>query len=98
MNGLILIQKILILVHYWPIFPNFVGTIFFPDEPGKTSYGFLAPCQHLQNTNDPIPRKRLARRKDGRAHRSYFIKPFGLNKYLNKYLLASLLLKSIGLA
>ena len=32
-----------------------------------TSYGFLAPCQDLEKTNDTIPRKRLDRRKDGQT-------------------------------
>ena len=30
-----------------------------------TSYGFLAPCQDLEKTNDTIPRERPDRRKDG---------------------------------
>ena len=30
---------------------------------GKTSYGFLTPCQNLEKNNDPIP-KRLDRTTD----------------------------------
>ena len=43
--------------------------IFFSRKSGSvcaTSYGFLAPCQNLEKTNDTIPRKRPERRKDGR--------------------------------
>ena len=28
------------------------------------SYGFLAPCQNLEKTNDTIPRKHLEKQKD----------------------------------
>ena len=41
---------------------------FFPENPAlsrTTSYGFLAPCQNSEKTNDTIPRKRL----DGRTDR-----------------------------
>ena len=45
-----------------------------------TSYGFLAPCQNLEKTNDAIPRKCPERwkdgRRDGRTDTPYFIGPF----------------------
>ena len=44
--------------------------IFFSRKSGSvcaTSYGFLAPCQNLEKTNDTIPRKRPERRKEGRT-------------------------------
>ena len=43
------------LVH----FPNFGGKKIFPENPAlsqTTAYGFLAPCQHLQKTDDTISR------------------------------------------
>ena len=45
---------------FWPIFPNFIAEIFFPENPAlscTTLYGFLAPCQNLEKINDKIPRK-----------------------------------------
>ena len=48
----------------WPIFPICALSC-------TTSSGFLKPCQNLEKTNDPIPRKRLERRtvkrKDGQT-------------------------------
>ena len=41
----------------------------------KTSYGFLAPCQNLDKTNDPIPRNQSDKRKDRMTDRPYFIGP-----------------------
>ena len=42
-------------------FPNFGGKkIFFLENPAlshTTTYGFLAPCQNLEKTDDTIPRK-----------------------------------------
>ena len=32
-----------------------------------TSYGFLAPFQNLEKTNDPIPRKQPDRQEDGQT-------------------------------
>ena len=51
------------LVH----FPNFWGKKKFSGKFGlsRMSYGFLAPCQNFEKTNDAIPRKRPDRRKDG---------------------------------
>ena len=58
-------QAIPFLVH----FPNFWDKKKkFPEHSAlshTTSYGFLAPCQNLEKTNDTIPRKWLDRRKDG---------------------------------
>ena len=36
----------------------------------------LTPCQVSEKTNEPIPRKLMDRRKDGRKDRPYFIGPF----------------------
>ena len=58
------IQKTLFWVHFWSIFPIFGA---------KTSYGFLAPCQNLEKTNDIMPRKCPDRDTNGRTGRSYFI-------------------------
>ena len=41
-------------------------------------YVFLALCQSLEITNDPIPRKSLYGRTDGLTNRPYFIGPFSL--------------------
>ena len=55
------------LVH----FLNFGGKKFFLENLvllRTTSYGFLAPCQNLEKTNDTIPRKRLTEgREDGQT-------------------------------
>ena len=51
------------LVH----FPNFEGKKNFSENLAlshTTSYGFLAPCQNLEKTNDRIPRKYPDRRTD----------------------------------
>ena len=50
-------------------FSQFLGQFFPPKYPAllrTTSYGFLAPCQNLEKTNDAVPRKRLDRRQDRR--------------------------------
>ena len=54
----------------WAIFGQFSQFLgqknFFPENLAlsrTTSYGFLAPCQNLENTNDTVPRKRLDRQK-----------------------------------
>ena len=39
-------------------------------------YWPLTPCQLLVKTNEPIPRKLLNGRTDGRTDRPYFIGPF----------------------
>ena len=73
------IQKTLFLAHFWPIFPILWAKNFFLENPALSStnsYGFLAPCQNLEKTNDTISRKCLDRRKDGRTDRPYFIGPF----------------------
>ena len=53
------------LVH----FPNFGENFFFHkiQLSCTTSYGFLAPCQKLEKTNDTILRERLGRQKDRRT-------------------------------
>ena len=78
---------------FWPFltyFPNFLGNIFFLENPSlspTTSYGFLASCQNSEKTNNTIPENartdgRTDRRTDGwtdgRTDRPYFIGPFGL--------------------
>ena len=58
------------LAHYWTIFPIFGAKKFFLENQPlsrTTSYGFLAPCQNLEKTNDTIPRKRPDKWKDGRT-------------------------------
>ena len=53
-------------------FPNVGGKMFFPGNPAlspTTSYGFLAPCQGLEKTNDTISRKCQDRQKDGQKDR-----------------------------
>ena len=59
------------LAHFWSIFPIFGAKFVFLENlaPSRTtSYGFLAPCQNLEKTNDTIPRKRPDRRRtDGRT-------------------------------
>ena len=55
------------LVHLLPIFPIFGAKMFFPENPAlsrTTSYGFFAPCQNIEKTNNTIPRKRPDRRTD----------------------------------
>ena len=48
------------LDHFCPIFSIFWAKKVFRDLAlsRTTSYGFLAPCQNLEKTNDTIPRKR----------------------------------------
>ena len=58
------------MAHLLAIFPILGAKKFVPKNPAlsrRTSYGFVAPCQNLQKTNDKIPRKRLNRWKDGRT-------------------------------
>ena len=55
---------------FWPIFG---AKIFFQENPALsciTSYGFLAPCQNLEKTNDTIPRKCTDRGKGGQTYRT----------------------------
>ena len=52
---------------FWSIFPIEAEKIFSRKSGCHTiSYGFLAPCQYLEKTNDTIPRKCPDRRKGGR--------------------------------
>ena len=54
------------LVH----FANFWGKNIFSRNPAltsTTSYGFLAPYQNLEKTNDNIPRKQMEGWKDGQT-------------------------------
>ena len=51
-----------------PVFGPFL--VHFPNLGGKEnsrtiSYGFLAPCQNLEKTNDTIPRKYQDRTAEG---------------------------------
>ena len=70
-------------------FPKFWGKKIFLAYMAlscTTSYGFLAPCQNLEKTNDAIPRKHPDRWKDGRmdgrtdrrTNKPYFIGPLQL--------------------
>ena len=59
----------------------------FSDNPAlssTTSYGFLAPCQNLEKTDDAIPRKHPDGRTDGRKDRPYFIGHFRLPPGVHK--------------
>ena len=61
--------------HFWSIFPIFGAKHFFLKNPAlsrTTSYGFLVPCQNLEKTNNPIPRKRPDRWKDGRTKTLFY--------------------------
>ena len=75
------------LVH----FPNFGGKFFFSgksDLSCTTLYGFLTPCQNLEETTGAIPRKLpdiwTDRRMDRRTDRPYFIGPFWLPPEVQK--------------
>ena len=73
---------------FWPIFPNFGTKFYFLENPAlsrTTSYGFLASCQDLEETNDTIQRKHLGRRKDRRTDRPYLIGPFQLMPGVQKH-------------
>ena len=63
--------------HIFGPLPQFLGQFFFLQFLAlsrTTSYVLLAPCENLEKTNDPIPRKHLDRRMD----RLCFIGPFPL--------------------
>ena len=63
-------KKTLFLAHFWPIFPILGAKKFFLENKAlsrTTTYGFLASCQNLEQTNDTIPRKCPDRQKDGQA-------------------------------
>ena len=74
------------LTHFWSIFPILGAKIFFWKIQllRKTSYGFVAPHQNLEKTNDAIPRKRPKRWKDGRTDRPYFIGPLRVTLEVQK--------------
>ena len=66
-------QQKLFVIEQIVLFP------YFPKSLTLTctiSHGFLAPCQNLQKSNDPIPRMQLDSLedlwKDGRTYRLYF--------------------------
>ena len=66
-----------------PMFDPFLGKNFFKKNPTFSctiSYGFLAPCQNLEKTGDPTPRKCLDRQMD----RSYFIGSFWLPPWVQR--------------
>ena len=61
--------------------PKFWSNNFFPENQAlscTTAYGFPAPCQNSEKTNDTIPRKCQDRRMGRRTDRPYFIGPFWL--------------------
>ena len=89
-------------MHFGLIFPIFRAKKIFLENPAlsrTTSYGFLAPCQNLENVNDTIQSKCPDRQKDGqkdgqkdrqkerRTDRPYFIGPFRLPPGVQKVLL-----------
>ena len=64
--------------NFWSISQFLRQNFFFSGNtalPHTTLYGFLAPCQNLEKTNNKILRKRPDRRKHGRTDRPYFIAP-----------------------
>ena len=78
---------------FWPIFPILGAKKIFLENPAQsctTSYGFIAPCQNLEEVNHAIQRKPLDRQKDrlkdgqkegqmeGQTDRPYFIGPLWL--------------------
>ena len=85
------LKNTLFLAHFCPIF-LILGVNKLENPAGTTSYGFLAPCQNLEKTNDTIPRKRPDRHKDRRndggtdcrMDRPYFIGPFRLPSGVQK--------------
>ena len=72
---------------FWHISPNFWAKLFSQKIwlSCKTSYSFLAPCRNSEKNFDTIPRKRLDRRKDGRADRPSFIGPLRLPLGVQKH-------------
>ena len=65
--------------HFWPIFPILGAKKVFHEIKllCATSYGFLAPCQNSEKSNDPISRKHPDS-QEARMHRPYFIGSFQL--------------------
>ena len=61
---------------FWPIFPIF--RTFFFSQKIQFCHAQLHTMPKFRKNNDPIPRKRLDRRTDGRTNRLYFIGPFRL--------------------
>ena len=60
------------LAHFWSNFPIFGAKQLFQQNPALSctrAYGFLAPCQNLEKTDDTIPRKRPDRKTERRAER-----------------------------
>lgn len=64
--------------YFWPNLDQFSPFSLLHTTP----YGFLTPCQYLEQTNDSIPRKcqygETDRQIDKRADRSFFIGPYPL--------------------
>ena len=61
-------------------FPNFGGKKTFEKNPALSrtiSYGFLAPCQNLEKTNDTIPRKCTDRQKSGQTYGTLLVTASG---------------------
>ena len=58
------------MAQFWPISSVFGAKEVFLKRPvlsHTTSFEFLATCQNLEKTNDPIPRKHPDRGKDGQT-------------------------------
>ena len=59
---------------FWPNFDTYSQCLrqkkFFEKKTGSFAHsviGFLAPCQKLENSNNPVPRKHPDRGKDGQT-------------------------------
>ena len=63
------------LDHFWSISPNFWAKNIFPENPALSH---TTSCENSEETNDTISRKRSDKTVNGRTHRPYFIRPFGL--------------------
>ena len=66
------IKKTLFFAHFCPFSQFSRQKLFFTENPAlsrTTSHEFLAPCLHLEKTNDKIPRKNSDRRTEGREDR-----------------------------
>ena len=66
------------LAQFWPIFPVFWAKEVFLKNlvlSRKTSFGFLAPCQNLEKTNNQFQENT---RTEGRMERPYFVGPIEL--------------------
>ena len=67
--------------YFWPFlvnFPNFGGKKLISQNRVfmHNFKGFLASCQNLEKSNDPVPRRHPDRCQGARMDRPYFIESF----------------------